>query len=658
MAKKILAVILAVTVALSAMAISVFATDIPLFPSKDAWKNQTHSEGVYQVTFDIPIFGMYGYLTAGDYMIFQLPRDWNGNCDDASIDWTIQVMGQNYALPSIENLKGWGDFSKKVTPGNTLSKGEVEQSGKDANTVVKVSFGYFGRGWDGTETVIPQTVGYNTISTIRLIAEIKPENGLYDSWRIDTNMFKVVNNTVGTYATSVNAQYYKADGTPVQGSITYAKDWNATVVNGVSSVDNVYNFVTAEWVSGAEDETPAYPFTWDHTLEYRGIAQDAYNNNSVVELHIPLTKTLNGVATYTLYKNAYDATYSDRYSSTLWWQYEAGREFVAKYDLTKPTDELVFTLPSNALFDGVYGTYASEFVIFEDILLLNTSLMADYTHVDRTKVGGDAGFMGDLSWKASWENNDRAQYKGQPINYAKSGAAGVGFPTGTYSAYPTEKATNSYSKTLSAMSGGWKNVIDNANADDTAYTKSVTADDYVVVTGLPAGTPLFVQGDGSAAGNGKGHVQQTLDGTIVFDGADIASCATGWCNLRTGDSANIPAGTVMTCYTIPKSAINLADCGVANRTSWSDGHADVMATKGMKIVIVDAEDTTGEIVDVEANAPTDTTTQNTDTDDDETDVGDTETEAPAKEENPKTGVALAVIPMLVAAAAAVVAKKH
>lgn len=66
MAKKILAVILAVTVALSAMAISVFATDIPLFPSRDAWKNQTHSIGSIQVTFDIPVYGMYGYLTAGD----------------------------------------------------------------------------------------------------------------------------------------------------------------------------------------------------------------------------------------------------------------------------------------------------------------------------------------------------------------------------------------------------------------------------------------------------------------------------------------------------------------------------------------------------------------------------------------------------------------
>ncbi len=651
MAKKLLAVVLAVMVAVSAMATSVFATDIPLFPSKDAWKNQTHSEGVYQVTFDIPIFGMYGYLTAGDYMILQLPRDWNGNCDDSSIKWTVQVMGQNYDLPEIENLKGWGDFSKKVTPGNTLSKSEVDQSGKDANTVVKVSFGYFGRSWDGTDTVIPQTVGYNTISTIRLIAEIEPENGLYDSWRIDAGMF----GKNGTYATAVNAQYYKADGTPVQGSITYAKDWNATVVNGVESVNNAYNFVTAEWITGAEDQTPAYPFTWDHTLEARRQAQLAYDNDYPVELHIPLNKTLNGVATYTLYKNAYDATYSDRYSSTLWWQYEAGREFVAKCDLTGPTDELVFYLPSNVLFDGVYGTYASEFVIFEDILLLNTSLMADYTHVDRTKVGGDAGSMGDLSWKASWENNDRAQYKGQPINYAKSGAAGVGFPTGTYTAYPLDKAVLTGTTTRAAGGGEWDaNMGIGINLDDA----SLTDDMIVVYQGVPAGVKLRIQGDGAGDGT-DGDLVATDDGTQRTTVGALKKFRGNWVQIRTVGQGNSTANNVNV-YVLP-AGTDLSGCGVASRTSWPypDGHADVMATNGMKIVIVDDGDTTGEIVDVEANAPTDTTTQNTDTDDDETDVGDTETEAPAKEEeNPKTGVALAVIPMLVAAAAAVVAKKH
>lgn len=54
----------------------------------------------------------------------------------------------------------------------------------------------------------------------------------------------------------------------------------------------------------------------------------------------------------------------------------------------------------------------------------------------------------------------------------------------------------------------------------------------------------------------------------------------------------------------------------------------------------------------------DTTTQNTDSDDE----GDTatvdDTEEPAKEENPKTGLALAALPIVVSAAAAVVTKKH
>ena len=48
----------------------------------------------------------------------------------------------------------------------------------------------------------------------------------------------------------------------------------------------------------------------------------------------------------------------------------------------------------------------------------------------------------------------------------------------------------------------------------------------------------------------------------------------------------------------------------------------------------------------------------TDTDDTDIDVGDTDTQAPAKDNNPKTGVALAVVPMIVAAAAVVVSKRR
>ncbi len=52
----------------------------------------------------------------------------------------------------------------------------------------------------------------------------------------------------------------------------------------------------------------------------------------------------------------------------------------------------------------------------------------------------------------------------------------------------------------------------------------------------------------------------------------------------------------------------------------------------------------------------DTTEQQGDDEGDETNVGDTE--APAEEENPKTGIALAALPIVVSAAAAVVSKKH
>ena len=646
MAKKILAVILAVTVALSAMAISVFADyEIPLFESRDAWKNQTHSIGSMQVTFDIPVYGMYGYLTAGDYMILQLPRDWGGNCTDKSISWTVQVMAQNYALPNIENLATWGTASNMVTPGNTLSSEDVTiknddgsvRDQKDNTTVVKVAFGYYGRDWDGYSTLIPQTVGYNTISTIRLIADID----VFDECRVNTNMFKITNNgrDIGAYATSVNAQYYKADGTPVPESITYAKDWNATLANGVSQEDNVYDFVTNEWTNGAEDLNPAYPFTWDHTLQARDEAMKAYNNNSVVELHVPLTKQLNGVATYTLYTNSYDSRYNDSYANLLWWQYDAGRTFVAKYDLNGPTDELVFNVPSDILYDGVYGTFASEFVIFEDILLYNTSLMKNYTEIDRDKVGGNAGSMGELSWDADWTGNNHAKYKGQNINYARTGKAG----TGAF----VDRATDVISIPASSngnYANGTKNVLVHKDSTYTVTFQGGARLPYRFQIGA-AWDKIAATTDGSADGKDPSNATsfkvtgEALIAAGATEGSTFGVYTNSW-----GDKADYDACTI----TIVESY---------NNGLFTSG-ADVQATKGIRLVIKSAEDTTGEVVDLEGVTPTDTTTQNTDTDDDETDVGDTETEAPDKEENPKTGVALAVIPMLVAAAAAVVAKKH
>ncbi len=60
---------------------------------------------------------------------------------------------------------------------------------------------------------------------------------------------------------------------------------------------------------------------------------------------------------------------------------------------------------------------------------------------------------------------------------------------------------------------------------------------------------------------------------------------------------------------------------------------------------------------VAVSTPSDTTEQQGDDEGDDTvDLGDTE--EPAKEENPKTGLALAVVPMAVAAAAIVVSKRR
>lgn len=642
MAKKLLAVILAVTIALSAMAISVFADyEIPLFKNQQAWKDKTYDTSTVQLTLDIPVYGMYGYLTAGDYMIVNLPTDWGGNCNDETVSWTVQVMGQNYDLPTIKNACSWNPQSTNVTP-------------------VKIVLGYFGHHYDGKDTAIPQTVGYNTITSIRLIAQFEVDA----DWRVPTNLFDRNTNPldgwVGIYRTSVNAQWYKEDGTPVTSSITYAYDWAINKAADNATKDNTYDFVNEEWTDPNKNLS-VLPFTWDHTLEARQNAMDAYNNNYTVELHVPLTDTLNGIATYTLWANSGDATYANGYG--YWWQYENKRVFVDKQTIDGPTDELVFNVPSNILYEGKYGTFNTEFVIFEDIMLLNNTVMKNYLYVDRAKVGGDAGSLGDLSWAGQYDgdiaNRNRVRYKGALVNYASTGKAGTGSVIGKVP-YPDPESTADVTIPAGSAWTAVKTGLEVKEGQTAVITIKKAGESFPYQYGFNVGSQIFEGVDGTYADAAANHPQvKATYAELVekgYKGGDFEVYGNSW------------SGHEFDELVLTVSVYDDAKLGAAGSDLWSgdanngvydastgEKGASVQATNAVRLVIKTPEE--ADTVD-EVQAPTDTTTQNTDTDDDETDVGDTETEAPDKEENPKTGVALAVIPMLVAAAAAVVAKKH
>ncbi len=654
MAKKILAVVLAVTIALSAMAITAFADyEVPLFSSASDWSNRGGSKkSSYQVTFDIPVYGMYGYLNAGDRIEIDLPINWGPDVSATSAKWSISVDGMLYSLNS--------------TPVKNTNGSEVQ-------TAV-IYFSYLPHSFNGTDTAIPQSTSFNQWSSIHLVCEMAMD-GDKD---IPVGIFAAKNGG-NYYDTEMQARWYKqGEDKPLDGSVSYACNWIINANKDTNPVPAAYDFVTDEWSTDASNSSRV-PFTWDHTLENRKNIREAAENGYTVQLVVPLTTNLVGQATYTLYANRNNSTYyadsTFQYNLGNWWQYKDQRTFVDDYPLDGTASELVFDVPATLLYDKLYGTFNYEFVIFEDITLFNSTVMKDYLTVDGSKVPGGSGSLGRLSWPEHGYNADPtpAYFDNAKVNYARSGKAGRGlvsgsvpFPEANVKKDANGNATKVATKTFDVATGVWDWTAVFESGGFGVGIDGIAETDRIVVTGVPSGVKLSLQGAGV-----EGRVElipgtnctQTSDGSLIISGKDYLAAAGGaWAHIVQYNTA-IPAGTTIKTYLFDSSA-DLTGCGEAAYTGADMGNingtryaqATVQATAGVKLVIKTpeaAEEVGGETIDT----PTDTTEQQGDDEGDDTvNLGDTE--EPAKEENPKTGVALAVLPMLVAAAAAVASKKH
>ncbi len=374
MAKKILAVVLAVMMAVSAMAITAFADQkIDLYPAQTFTRYNANGSlnvsgnstwHVVDVTFDIPVYALYGWMTQGNALIFTLPTFFGGNMipypDDATIrayatgtiptsaaaantagtniwtdgvnfydinqgnaivssllstiDWSIVVDGKEWALESTGVEQTWNNPT------------DPDGNGDDSDAMVsmhKVVFGAFGRdyvetdpgdadgdGFDG-ETTIPQTTVFGSVSNIRLVAELL----VPDTWRVDTDHLIYTSsrdlNTALAYYCGV--QLVDATGAAVNASNSYITDWNPTVVTDVDvPLDNSYVFVTDEWSTSYL--TPFNAFGQLNGNDIRNVAHPitwdhTLANRAIIlgaegetaKLVVELTEPIIGGATYTLW---------------------------------------------------------------------------------------------------------------------------------------------------------------------------------------------------------------------------------------------------------------------------------------------------------------------------------------------------------------------
>lgn len=619
MAKKILAVVMAVVIAVSAMAISVFADQIPLYHS-DAGSYSTD----ITMTFTIPVYGLYGYLTAGDYMVLDLPENYGWPFSAGTkTAWSIIVNGVEYALPTIEAATG---------DAVVFDKQEI-----------KVVLGFLTHGWDGTSTTIPQTINFNQYNSFQLVGKItnaaRPADWSGNTWDIlGADKF----GKDGVFGTKMKAQWYKEDGTPVPNSVSYAKDWTPAVNHDNKNRDNRSDFVTNELFPGTVNFTPetgAVLLNWDHTLANRAALYAADSVQFVVELNEPIV----GIADYTLYVK--NGTASENgvvgYDPSIWWTYSAARAQVDSIHVDTaygegPVTELRFNIDKKFIYEGNYGTYGEEFVIFENITLMNYNLMKDYLHIDRSNPNvGESGSWGLISWV---KDDDIVRYNGQKVNYARTGLAGVGTANMVLSDTPLQTGT----ATANKAHGGQGHLVTDVTFHEGAdYSYKLTA----TFTGTAPTQLGFSESESywsAVVGSNLDHDATSF--TITASATELAEKL----GYKEGDKITCQANSWWANDEDYESfTLTVEEYGMVPSTT--TGGVNNGATVTAKAVYL-------ETVNGDATTP-DTPTQSTDNVDDE-DGDNITVEDDKKEENPKTGVALAVVPMLIAAAAAVVSKKH
>ncbi len=399
--KKVLAAILAVMMAVSAMAITAFAADTTIALHGNADSKTTK----VSLTLTIPVYALYGYMTPDYALKVQLPAKisrYGAFKDGMNIDWSIVVNGVSYKL-----------------------KGAVEGTNPGEQYIY---FGFLTHDYvdDKVWTTIPQSTLVNDITSMQIVANIKIPADKYCSWCVNEGNFLVKEVGTASYIQVVNAD----DKTDVLGSVSYMKDWNPTVTELGTDV----NVATYGWVSdlynnsvNADPDAATYTFEWDHTLANKAAVLGAESAKVVVTLD----KAVTGNITYTLWaRNA--EQYNGGSNLNDWLNYKDARTAVSTINVNGTTSELVFDVPLDVLYNSTYGTWNTAFAISEDITnIYNVLAVTDgkvQKYVNKDAVANitkdNEGALGELTWAINWStNNLDASYKGEALRFGAEAKA-------------------------------------------------------------------------------------------------------------------------------------------------------------------------------------------------------------------------------------------
>ncbi len=396
--KKVLAVLLAVMMAVSAMAITVFAEDVTI--ALHANKNTVTTAGT--LTCTIPVYALYGYMTPDYALELNLPAKitpgWFGDANGNEIKWELIVNGVSYKL-------------KSTVEGTTPAKQYV-------------NFGFLTHNYidDTNWTTIPQSTSVNDITSMQLVATLNIP-GEWSAWAINNG------DCCKTKDAFIQVVKNDADYTKVVGSTSYMMDWNPVGAQvGPTTHAATYAFVSDLYndaVAG-DPQLAVNVFEWDHTLANKAAVLGAETAKVVVDLNKPVTGNL----TYTLWaKNS--EVYNGAANENDWFGYAESRKAVSTVNIDGTAEELVFEVPLDVLYNATYGTWNTAFAISEDITnIYNVLAVVDGKVIDRVDNAKVANIttnkLGDLEWFETWDGSAYSKacnYKGQELRFGAEALA-------------------------------------------------------------------------------------------------------------------------------------------------------------------------------------------------------------------------------------------
>lgn len=367
--KKLMAVVLAVAIAISAMAVNVFAAETYRIDLK---KTETVNTGkTITWTFDFNIYNLFGYADQDSYLELVLPDTLTKkDSTDAKITWYIEVNGTRTQLQSID--AGYGVFVP--TSGNYAAQQGVKYF------IQYVNFGAFNRpyyNFDGTNywATIAQSQMVGDIGSMKLVAEMTYTG----QWAGDNSMPTGQNGEDGfkTNNFDMSVQLWTAGADGVKGYGAAGQDDQAVTGSNIpaafmtvaknekqNTVTNVKFVNATEGEGGWNDLELEAAFVWDHTLQNRAAVLGAESAKVIVTLD----KTINGIALYTMRTadqpiGSYDTSTGDGdHMGNPWpgynqWYNPASVDVASTCFVNGETSQLVFDLPMDYLYDTTYGVY-------------------------------------------------------------------------------------------------------------------------------------------------------------------------------------------------------------------------------------------------------------------------------------------------------------